>query len=386
MFLRIKGGEIFSPTSLGSKDVLLCGSQIAEISDSTVALGHSDIKEIDASNCYVVPGFVESHTHFLGAGGVFGPTSRNPEIQLSSLFRAGITTAMSPLGTDNQVNTLLRLLMKARALEDGGVTTYIYTGGFQKPIPSITGSVMTDQMAIDKVIGVKTALYEPNASRYTKDEFMELVRNTRLGGTMSNKAGILLAHLGKCESNFEEICDLFDEIGIPMSHLVLTHVNLNKTVLEKVVYAGKRGVNLDITANMTPDLFFEPTTVRPCDAIKFFLDAGIPLSQITMSSDSNAGVQFKKYPGTVTDVAGIYNEFKKLVVMGALSMEEALSLITSNPAMRYGISDRKGYLAVGKDADVVILDKHLDIKDVIAKGKLVYSRDNFIKKGPFEEA
>ena len=51
-------------------------------------------------------------------------------------------------------------------------------------------------------------------------------------------------------------------------------------------------------------------------------------------------------------------EAAKAIRYGDLSEEEALKLITINPAIQLGIQERVGSIEVGKDADVVIWDGH----------------------------
>ncbi|MCF7890688.1 amidohydrolase family protein [Candidatus Bipolaricaulota bacterium] len=53
----------------------------------------------------------------------------------------------------------------------------------------------------------------------------------------------------------------------------------------------------------------------------------------------------------------------------ALDLPEALTLFTTNPARRLGVSDRKGSLEEGKDADVLVLSEDLEIEKGFAKGK-----------------
>ena len=45
-----------------------------------------------------------------------------------------------------------------------------------------------------------------------------------------------------------------------------------------------------------------------------------------------------------------------------------------------GVSDRKGALAKGKDADIVILDKELNVRCVWSMGKIVPGTDNLLHK------
>jgi N-acetylglucosamine-6-phosphate deacetylase len=47
--------------------------------------------------------------------------------------------------------------------------------------------------------------------------------------------------------------------------------------------------------------------------------------------------------------------------------------MTSTPARIVGISDRKGSLAKGKDADIVIFDEKINIETTIIKGRVVYT-------------
>ena len=54
----------------------------------------------------------------------------------------------------------------------------------------------------------------------------------------------------------------------------------------------------------------------------------------------------------------LYHEAAKSQRYGNLSDDEALSLITINPAIQLGIEDRVGSLEVGKDGDVAIFKGH----------------------------
>lgn len=64
------------------------------------------------------------------------------------------------------------------------------------------------------------------------------------------------------------------------------------------------------------------------------------------------------------------------------SIEEVIRLATINPARVLGLDDRKGSLAVGKDADIVIFDDELNVHTTIVKGKVVYEDSNHAPKGP----
>jgi beta-aspartyl-dipeptidase (metallo-type) len=59
------------------------------------------IEVYDAAGCFVVPGFIDQHVHLIGGGGEGGFATRTPEVMLSQLTTAGITTVVGTLGTDS---------------------------------------------------------------------------------------------------------------------------------------------------------------------------------------------------------------------------------------------------------------------------------------------
>ena len=59
-------------------------------------------------------------------------------------------------------------------------------------------------------------------------------------------------------------------------------------------------------------------------------------------------------------------------LMGA-PLEDALRMVSATPASILGVADRKGSLAPGKDADVVILNPNLQVTHTIIAGQLAYS-------------
>lgn len=62
---------------------------------------------------------------------------------------------------------------------------------------------------------------------------------------------------------------------------------------------------------------------------------------------------------------------KNLMKFTGLSLERVLPMLTENPAREMGFDDRKGFIADGMDADLVLLDGENDVAHVFARGKLV---------------
>lgn len=63
---------------------------------------------------------------------------------------------------------------------------------------------------------------------------------------------------------------------------------------------------------------------------------------------------------------------RTMVQLADCSMSNAVRMLTENPARVMGISDRKGSLKKGLDADVVIFDENVKILKTIIDGKIIY--------------
>ena len=60
---------------------------------------------------------------------------------------------------------------------------------------------------------------------------------------------------------------------------------------------------------------------------------------------------------------------KNLLAWTERPLEELLPLLTENPARLIGVWDRKGSIADGKDADLTVLDSHLNVEAVFLRGR-----------------
>ena len=392
--LLIKDGDVYAPEHQGKKDILVINDKIVFIDQniltSTLNLIDKNIKIIDASKCIIIPGYIDQHVHINGAGGEGGPQYRTPPIQLSEFVKAGITSVVGLLGTDGFARSLKALLMKARALEQEGISTWIYTGAYQYPSLTITESILSDIILVDKVIGVKIALSDHRASHPTVDEFIKVTSEARAGGILAGKAGVVHIHMGGEKQGLSYLFDIIRNTEIPIEQFAPTHLNKkDEELFRQVVEFGKIGGYIDLTAGVSGE---EKTSqsINPGKAIKRLLKNGVSIEKITISSDGNGSIpkfdEKKEFVGMrIASVSSLHKEFINMVKEEKFSIEEAIHVTSTNIAKHLKL-DKKGEIREGKDADIIALDKDtLKIKHVIAKGKIMMENEQIMRFGTFEK-
>ena len=384
----IKNADVFAPVPLGKKDVLVAGSQIASIQEH-IDLGNSlDFDLIDANGMILAPGFIDSHVHILGGGGEGSYKTRTPEIMLSDITKGGVTTVIGCLGTDGTTRTMTNLIAKARGLEEEGITCYIYTGSYQIPVRTLTGSIQDDLVLIDKIIGVgEIALSDHRSSQPSAEDLAKIAASARVGGILSGKAGIVNVHMGDGDRKMRFLEEIIASTEIPISQFIPTHVARNPDLWKSALAYAKRGGFIDITTSSTRD-FAQKKGLRSSELLKMALDEGIPTDNITFSSDGQGSLPVFDDKGEfirlgVGKVASLYEEVKDAIQNHGVPMENVLKVITSNPARILKL-DKKGSIVVGKDADLVLLNERLEIDTVFAMGRVMIKDKEVQVKGTFE--
>lgn len=388
-FTLLKGAHVYAPADLGVKDILIAGDKVAAVGDSLEAPVGYDCKIVDLSGCKLLPGFIDSHVHLIGGGGEGGYATRTPEIVLSKVTLSGVTTVVGCLGTDGTTRHVESLLAKARGLETEGISTYIYTGAYELPTPTFTGSVRKDIIIIDKVIGAgEIAMADHRSAQPAAREYQKLAAEARVGGMLSGKAGVVDMHMGDSKVGMQILHEITANGEIPKTQFIPTHVNRNPHLFAESIEWAKAGGIMDITSGVSP-ASGSVRAIKPSLAVKKALEAGVPLTQITMSSDGNGSMPIFDAAGNTIGVgvasqASMLEEVSAMVQEEGIALSDAVQVVTLNVARALKLA-HKGKVAAGCDADFTVVDGDFKLCHVWARGQHMVEGGQAIVKGTFED-
>jgi beta-aspartyl-dipeptidase (metallo-type) len=380
MLTLIKNAILYAPEFLGKKDLLIAGEKIVTIADNLDVFAKESLVW-DAKGKIITPGLIDQHIHIIGAGGKDGFASMTPEISLKELIACGTTTVVGLLGTDGTARNIRSLYAKAKALDQEGISAYMFCGYYGVDSVTITDSIQGDMIFIENVLGCKIAISDIRSSYPTATELLRKLRDVRVGGSIANKKGILHIHLGNLETKMDLLFELVKTHQFPIENISPTHVGRTKQLFEQAIEFAKLGGIIDITTGASK-------YTDPYKSVLFALEKGVSIDNITFSSDGHAGLSLLDENGVNIGVKKApfdKNLFEviQLIQQGGVPIGEAFKLITINPAKNLGLKT-KGKIAVGFDADLCAFDANFQLQDVFARGKQMMRNTKVIVKGNFQ--
>lgn len=385
----IRNAEVFAPASRGRMNLIVGAGKILWMGREDPALSArlgASVRDLGGRR--LIPGLIDCHVHLAGGGGEAGPHTRVPPVPLSRITRGGTTTVVGLLGTDDVTHSTASLLAQTRALIEEGLTAYCLTGGYHLPPNTLTGSVRGDIIHIERVIGVgEVAVSDHRSSQPTLEELLRLGADAHVAGLLSGKAGIVHLHLGDGSRGLELIRTALDRSEIPARAWNPTHVNRRRALFDEALELAERGCTIDVTAFPMSSEEEVKDAWPAAEALERYLEAGFPPDRITVSSDGGGCLPVFDPDGRVAamdvgrpeDLAGAL----QTVLARGRDLAQVLPAFTSNVARLLRLPE-KGHIAVGADADLVVLDDQGNVTDVMARGRWHVKDGVVVVRGTFE--
>ncbi len=346
--------------TMENTDVLIRDGKIAEIGQNLSV--PNGAKEIDATGKYVMPGIIDAHSHLAADAINEGSVSVSAMVGIKDvlnpdqigIYRAlagGVTSANILHGSANPVGGR-NAVVKFRW---GSDAEGMYMEGAPEGIKFALGENTKRDRNPDRYpatrMGVQDVIRQAfvEAQQYRKDWQQydaarargETVIPPRVDLKLQTMAEILegtrLVHAHSYRADeILQLIRLADEFGFRIA--TFQHVLEGYKVADEIAAHG---------AGASTFSDWWGYKVEAYEAIPY--NAALMTERgVTASINSDSGEEIRH----------LNQEAAKSMKWGGLTEDQALALVTLNPAKQLGVADHVGSLEVGKDADIVIFNNH----------------------------
>jgi len=397
----IRNAKILTVTK-GSLDgsILIRNGKIAEVGPNVTAPAGARV--IDAGGQFVMPGIIDCHSHIAteavneGSVSVSSMTgiedTVNPEdIGIYRALAGGVTTANILHGSANAIggkNVVIKMRWgkdapeilldgampgikfalgenpKRRGGSDSGIATRLRYPATRMGVEDVIREAFTDARAY------KATLDDYKARAAKGERVIPPRRDLKLEPLVEVLEGKRFVHAHCYRA--DEILMLLrvaDEFGFKIR--TLQHVLEGYKVAKEIKEHG---------AGASTFSDWWSYKVEAYDAIPY--NAALMHKKGVLVSLNSDDAEMMRH---------LNQEAAKSVRYGGLTDDEALALITINPAKQLAIDSRVGSIEVGKDADLVIYDKHplsnyAKVQKVFIDGEIYFERDKDMSDRAVREA
>ena len=387
MKTAVINGKIILPEGMVNGALVMEDGKIEGIQDGVPA----GARTIDASGAYVSPGFIDMHTH--GAGGAdFMDCTVEAYLTAAKMHAAHGTTLLFPT-TLTSTNELLY----------DSFETYRKAVSENREGAAFGGMHLEGPYFSPLYAGAQDPRYLRNPR---PEEYMEIMDRCpdiarwsfapELEGASDFAAELrrrgIVASIGHTDATFEECDKAFKSGAAHMTHFYSCMSTISRRNAFR--YAGtieygywQDGLTIEIIADgihVPADLLHLILKIKGVGRISLVTDsmraAGMPEGRSVLGGLSDGqevivedGVaKLMDRSAFAGSVATADRLVRTMVNEAGCSMPEAVRMITENPAKVMGIFDRKGSIAPGKDADIVIFDENVNVLRTMIKGEVIY--------------
>ncbi len=389
MKTAIVNGRLVLPYGVREGSILIEDGRIADVTIGQ-SPSPSDAEVIDAGGRYVSPGFIDMHTH--GAGGydfmdgtvddIYGACRAHLEHGTTTILPTSMTS------TKESLFDFIGLFNSVELVKDG--------------CPEILGLHLEGPYFAASQCGAQDPRYLRNPSPDEYERVLEMTDRIRrwsfaveLPGSdrflsVLKKHGIL-SSAAHTDADCHQIFNAFANGVELMTHFYSCMATVRRVNAYRVAGAIEAGYLLDdmyveIIADgchLPPELLKLIYKVKGSDRICLITDsmraAGMPDGEYWLGQIGK-GVKCIKEDGVAKlpdrsafagSVATTDRLVRNMVKLADVPLYEAVKMATLVPAHLLRVDDRKGVLAEGRDADILIFDDNVDISGIILRGKAI---------------
>ncbi len=387
--LAIVGGTVLTMAgeTIENGTVVVRDGRIARVGSGVRPPRNAHV--IDAAGGYVIPGIIDAHSHIAAEGGINeGSLAVTSMVRVADvvdptdigIYRAlagGVTTinvlhgSANPIGGQNQV-LKLRWGQDADGMRFDGAPPGIkfalgenpkrsrsFGQGLRRYPATRMGVLDVIRQAFTEAAEYQAAWARHREAEAAGERSRPPARDLELEALVEILEGRRLVHAHSYRADeILQLLRLAEELGFRIA--TLQHVLEGYRVADEIAAHGAGA-----------------STFSDWWAYKVEAYEAIPYNAALMT---DRGVVVSINSDDAEEMRHLNHEAAKAVKWGGLSDDQALALVTINPAKQLRIDDRVGSIEVGKDADLVVYDGHplssyAVVQTTLVDGKVYFDRE-----------
>jgi N-acetylglucosamine-6-phosphate deacetylase len=379
--LIIQGGVLALASGPSRADVLCQGGRIVAIGHGLRAAG---ARVIDASQLTVGPGLIDVHVHGGGGHSFFTQDPERIRAYAAWAPRNGVTSFLvSTVGRDAE-DTIAIFSALAPVVGQGGgaeVLGFHMEGPFINPVRN--GAFPKDMLRAP--VREEFLKFQAAAQGHIRQVTMAPELPLALDLALAISASGAIPAMGHTDATKEQCRAGFDSGIRHVTHLF----NAMRPVHQR---EGGPIVSALLEDHATCELICDGAHVDPAPLLMAYKVLGPHRTIVVtdnlhlagMDADGGrfageevtvSGGKAAKADGTIVgSVETMDQHFRNTLRFLGVNLATAFRLCSTNPARVAGASNRKGQLERGMDADLVLLDRDLQVKTTICRGEVAYEK------------
>ena len=387
----IFNGKVITPYRvINNGSVLVEDGKIVQIAEGKIPT--SECTVIDAKGLYISPGFIDIHTHG-GGGHDFMDGTVEAYLGAAKMHAKHGTTALVPTTVTSTMENLKEtfdIYSKAKATKNKGAK--LLGLHLEGPYFSMEQRGAQDPRYIKNPVREE---YEEILS--WSDDVIRWSAAPELDGAMEFgrflKEKNILPSIGHSNAIYEDVIEAFENGYTHITHLYsgmsgVRRINAYRYagVIESAFLIDEMTVEIIADgAHLPASLLKLIYKIKGADKIALVTDsmraAGMPEGESILGSIKDGqrvivedGVaKLMDRTAFAGSVATADRLVRTMINIAEVPFIDAIRMMTITPAKIIKIDDKKGSIAVGKDADLVIFDEDINIKFTMVEGEIVYS-------------
>ena len=388
---KLTNGIILTPfRSIKGGTVVIENGKILGIDEGNVEV--PDATEIDARGQYVAPGFIDIHVH--GGGGFdFMDGTEEAFLKIAELHAQYGTTSLVPTTLTAEKEDLLQTLdVYEKANHQNTKGANLLGIHLEGPYFALSQRGAQDPRYIRNPDPAEYEEILNHSSSIVRWSAAPELEGAIAFGQRLRQKGILAA-IAHTDAFYDDVLAAYENGYSLVTHLYSAMSGVTRKNAFRYAGVIESAFLLDLDVEIIGDGIHLPAPllkliykIKGADRTALITDAmrgaGMPEGESTLGSLKN-GLKVIIEDGVAkmpdrTSFAGSVATFDRLVrnmiTMANVPLLDAVRMASTTPARIMGVSDRKGSLAKGKDADVVIFDENINVGMTMVGGKVIYKK------------